>query len=201
MFDLKSLALILYTMEKKYIYGIIGGFALLVLIIVLMVFGTFNGFVAAEQQVDEKWANIETQFQRRVDLIPNLVATVQGVSDFESDTLVELSKLRTQWQTQPETRIETANQIESALSKLLLVAENYPVLQATQAYRDLLVQLEGTENRISFARQEYNSAVRNYNTQIKRIPGVFLANMFGFTDKEFFEAQAGADVVPDVDFS
>lgn len=187
-------------MDNKILIGI-GAIVLVVVIIFLAFFGLYNSFVSLEQGVDAKWANVETQYQRRVDLIPNVVNTVKGVSGFEQETLTQLSELRTQWQTQPQARIETANQIESALSKLLVVAENYPELKATQAYRDLIVELEGTENRIAFARTEFNDAVRNYNTSIKSFPGVIVAGMFGFSEKEFFEATLGAENPPIVDFS
>ena len=180
----------------------ISGGVAVVIFIILVFLGTFNSFVSLDQEVDGKWANVETQYQRRVDLIPNLVRTIEGVSDFEQETLTEITRLRSQWQTQPEQRLETANQLESTLSKLIFIAESYPQLQATQSYIDLLVQLECTENRISFARQEYNNSVRKYNTSIKSIPGVFLAGMLGFEEKEFFEAiTEGAEQAPDVDFN
>ncbi len=174
----------------------------LVLAVAGICIGIFNGLVFADQNVNEKWAQVETQYQRRLDLIPNLVNVVQGVSDFEQETLVKLSELRTQWQTNPSqnARVETANEIESTISKLLFVAENYPQLQATQAYRDLLVELEGTENRVAFARGEYNTAVRDYNVKTKSFPGNIFAGMFGFSEREFFESPIGAENPPVVDF-
>ncbi|HII38485.1 TPA: LemA family protein, partial [Candidatus Micrarchaeota archaeon] len=144
-----------------------------------------------------------TQYQRRVDLIPNLVSTVKGVSGFEQETLTKLSELRTQWQTGGgvAAKVNAANEIEATISKLLVVAESYPELTATQAYRDLMVQLEGTENRIAFVRGEYNLAVRDYNTRIKTIPGSFVAGGAGFAEKPFFESKPGAENAPGVDFT
>lgn len=178
-----------------------GGVAVIVIlgIIALGAMLSYNSFISLEQNVNEKWSNVETQYQRRVDLIPNVVNTVKGSAAFEQETLTELTALRSQWQSQPEARVETANQIETALSKLLLITENYPELQSTQAFRDLIVELEGTENRVSFARQEYNSSVRQYNTEIRKFPGAFIAGMFGFEEKEFFESSTGAENAPNVD--
>ncbi|MDO8624743.1 MAG: LemA family protein [Candidatus Diapherotrites archaeon] len=162
----------------------------------------YNGLVSSEQTVSEKWAQVETQYQRRLDLIPNLVNTVKGAGNFEQETLLKLSELRTRWQTQTSQseRVQTTNELESTLSKLLIVAENYPQLTATQSYRDLQVQLEGTENRVAFARGEYNSAVRTYNTRIKTFPENMIAGIFGFSEKKFFESTSGAQNAPTVDF-
>ncbi len=183
------------------ILGGIGLLIVLILVVVLVFFATYNNFVSLEQNVNTKWANVETQYQRRVDLIPNLVSTVRGATDYEGNLLTDLVELRSQWQTQPEARVDTANQIESTISKLLLITENYPQLQAVQGFQDLRTDLAGTENRIAFARTEYNEAVKSYNTSIKSMPGVFVASMFGFSEKQFFEAEKGAEIVPDVDFS
>jgi LemA protein len=178
-----------------------------VIVLLLVVVGgfwmlTYNGLVSADQTVGEKWAQVETQYQRRLDLIPNLVATVKGVSGFEQETLLKLSELRTQWQTDPsqQARVQTANELESTISKLLVVAENYPQLTATQSYRDLQAQLEGTENRVAFARGEYNTAVREYNVRVKSFPASLIASGSGFTEKKFFESAAGAENAPSVDF-
>ncbi|MDO8427718.1 MAG: LemA family protein [Candidatus Diapherotrites archaeon] len=182
---------------------ILAGIAVLVVLLVLWFFGTYNSFVSLDQGVNNSWAKVETQYQRRVDLIPNLVSTIQGSGNFEQETLTKLSELRTQWQTQSEQsqRVQTANELESTISKLLLVAENYPTLQTTQAYRDLLVQLEGTENRVAFARNEFNDTIKSYNTAIKQIPGSLIAGFMGLKEKEFFEAiTEGAENAPAVDF-
>ena len=170
----------------------------------LWFFGTYNSFVSLDQSVSNSWAKVETQYQRRVDLIPNLVNTVKGSGNFEAATLTKLSELRTQWQTQTgqTQRVQTANELESTISKLLVVAENYPTLQSTQAYRDLLVELEGTENRVAFARNEFNDTVKNFNTSIKQIPGSLVAGFMGLKEKDFFQATtAGAENAPNVNFN
>lgn len=180
----------------------IGIIVLVVLLVGLLFWFSYNGMVSADQTVQEKWAQVESQYQRRIDLIPNVVNTVKGTANFEQETLSELTRLRSQWQTAPSqsARIDTGNQIESTISKLLLITENYPQLTATQAYRDLIVELEGTENRVQFARGEFNVAVREYNTKIKSFPGNMVAGMFGFSEKKYFQSKAGADQAPTVDF-
>jgi LemA protein len=189
-------------MDNKIILGVIGAVVLVIIIIGLMYIGMFNGLVLGEQTVNEKWSQVEVQYQRRVDLIPNVISTVKGEANFEQETLTQLSELRSRWQTSTNVndKVETANQIESTLSKILVMAENYPTLQATQGYQTLIVELEGTENRIAFARGEFNTAVKNYNTAVMSIPSNIVASMNGFSVKEFFEAAEGADNVPVVDF-
>lgn len=177
-----------------------------IIVIIVLVGGVVlmaqNQFVTLDNKVDEKYANLQADYQRRVDLIPNVVATVKGAGDFEQETLLQLSELRTRWQTNPEARVETANEIESTLSKLLIVSENYPTLQTSQAYRDLIVELEGTENRIKFSRDEYNAAVREYNTSIQQLPSAWLAPLFGFKERPSFELiTPGAENAPVVDFN
>ncbi len=169
---------------------------------VLWYVGTYNSLVASDQNVNQNWAKVETQYQRRIDLIPNLVATVQGESGFEKGVLTEVTRLRSQWQTQTSQaeRVETANQLESTISKLLLITENYPQLRSTQAFQDLMVQLEGTENRVAFARNEYNAAVGDYNIRIRSIPTNFVAASMGLHEKAFFQAAPGAENAPKVSF-
>ena len=183
-------------------YFLIGG-GVLLLLLVLGYFSIYNSLIGSEQNVKGKWAAVETQYQRRVDLIPSIVSTVQGVSGFEKSTLTEITKLRSQWQTQTsqDARIQTANQLEGTISKLLLITENYPDLKSTAAYQDLIVQLEGTENRVAFARNEFNDAVRDYNKRIKTIPGNMIAPSMGLTEKAFFQATTtGAENAPTVTF-
>lgn len=171
---------------------------LLILVIGMWAVGIYNGETVREQNVISAWGNVEVQYQRRFDLIPNLVNVVKGVAGFEQETLTQLTQLRSQWQTQTSVndRINTANQFESTLSKLLIITENYPELKATQAFQDLMVQLEGTENRISTERTRYNDAVREYNTYIQLIPN----NIFvgGNAAKTYFESADGANTVPTV---
>lgn len=175
----------------------------IVLILGMWAVGIYNGETVREQQVNGAWANVEVQYQRRFDLIPNLVNVVKGVAGFEQDTLTELTALRSQWQTQTNVndRINTANQFESTLSKLLVITENYPELKATAAFQDLMVQLEGTENRISTERTRYNEAVGEYNIYISLIPNSILVG--GNPLKPFFKSDEGASTVPTVpsDFS
>ncbi len=175
----------------------------LILVIGMWVVGIYNGETVRNQAVQGAWSNVEVQYQRRFDLIPNLVNVVKGEAGFEQDTLTQLTALRSQWQTQTNVndKIETANQFESTLSKLLLITENYPTLQATQAFQDLMVSLEGTENRISTERVRYNATAGEYNIYISLIPNNFFVG--GKPLKKFFESAPGADTVPTVpsDFS
>ena len=189
-------------MDNKWIVlgAAVVGVVIIAIFAFLWFFGTHNFFVGLEKNVEEKQANLEAQYQRRVDLIPNVVATVKGATGFEQSTLEEITRLRSQWQTQPEQRLETANQIESTLSKILSISENYPELRATEQFQTLIVELEGTENRISFARQEFNASIKQYNTELALFPGSFVAGFYGFKEKKFFQAEEGADKAPKVDF-
>jgi len=188
-------------LETKYL--IIGGIAAIFLIIVVIIFayiGIFNGIVSSDQKVLEKWGLVEVQYQRRVDLIPSIIAVANKEASFEQETLVKLSELRTQWQSSPSqsAKLETANQIESTLSKLIVAFENYPTLKATQAYQDVMVSLEGTENRVAFAKGEYNGAVNSYNLTVRLFPSSIVANMSGYKERPYFAAEAGAEDMPDV---
>ncbi|MBS3109782.1 LemA family protein [Candidatus Woesearchaeota archaeon] len=182
----------------------IGGLIVLgvIVLLVLTYISIYNTLVRMNEGVNGGWANVETQYQRRVDLIPNLVSTVKGAADFEAGTLEEITRLRSQWQAAPDVnaKIETANQIESALSKLLVIAENYPQLTATQNYQALQDELANTENKISVERKRYNDLVRAFNAKIKTFPSNIVAGNLGYTDKTYFEAAAGAETAPLVDF-
>ena len=172
--------------------------------------GTYNSLVDADEQVEEAWGNVQSTYQRRLDLIPNLVSTVQGAADFEQETLAQVTQLRSE-AVQAQTNFQQAGTIEgqqsalasaeSALGRFLLIMENYPQLRATEAFRDLQVQLEGTENRINVARTRYNEAVRAYNTKVRRFPAALFAGIFGFERRTPFEADSGAEQAPTVDFS
>ena len=176
-----------------------------VAIILLGIFwyiGIYNSLIRLNEEANNKWAQVETQYQRRVDLIPNLVSTVKGAANFEASTLEEITRLRSQWQTAStvEQKVLTANQIESALSKLLLVAENYPQLKATQNYLALQDELANTENKVAVERGRYNDAVRNFNARIKTFPTNFVAKQIGYIDRTYFQAKAGAENAPEVKF-
>jgi LemA protein len=182
----------------------------IVVLLVLMVGGIYNNLVGLQEGVQAAWGQVENVYQRRADLIPNLVATVRGAADFEQETLQNVVEARARV---GQTNIEgsptpeqlqafQANQdaLSSALSRLLVVVERYPELQAVQAFRDLQVQLEGTENRIAVERNRYNEAARAYNTARRQFPAVLIANLFGFGDKGYFESKPGADEPPVVEF-
>lgn len=193
---------------------------IVVLVVVLLVLfagcagcTTYNTLVESEEQVEQVWGDVETQYQRRADLIPNLVNTVRGAADFEQETLESVTQARARATsinltaddlTDPaKVRAfqEAQSQLSGALSRLLAVSENYPQLRATEAFRDLQVQLEGTENRISVARRDYNATVRQHNTKVRRFPSNIFAGMLGFDTRSPFEAEEGAEEAPTVDFS
>lgn len=176
---------------------LLGGIAVAV-ILVLWVFGGYNGLVTERQNVDTAWNNVETQYQRRFDLVPNLVNTVKGAANFEQSTLTQITEARTSWQNASSREEQVA--AASALDRLIVTVEAYPQLQGTQAFRDLMTQLEGTENRISVARRDYNEAVRDYNLTVKRFPGAILAAMFGYDAEPGFESAPGSENAPSVDF-
>jgi len=174
---------------------------IIVLVIGLWLWSTYNSLVMLNVNVDGKWAQVQVQLQRRYDLIPNLVNTVKSYAQFEKSTLTEITQLRSQWAaaSTPEQQVQTSNQIESALSKILAVFEAYPNLQTITALQNLQFELAGTENRIAVARQDYNSAVQAYNTAIRFFPTNAIAGWFGFTERTFFNATATAQTtVPTV---
>jgi len=175
--------------------------------------GAYNGLVGSSQAVDTSWAQVQNVYQRRADLIPNLVQTVQGAANFEKSTIVQVTEARAsvgkvninqnQAPTDPSQLAQfqqAQGQLGSALSRLLVVAENYPDLKATANFRDLQAQLEGTENRISVERGRFNAAVQAYNTKIRTFPTVLFAGMLNFQQKPYFQATAGAETAPSVKF-
>ena len=166
------------------------------------VWTTYNGLVRAKESLDNSWAQVEGQYQRRLDLIPNLQSIVQGAADFEQETYTDVTAARTQWQNAGTTtqKIAAANGFESVLSRLLVTVENYPDLKATKNFSDFQVQLEGTENRIAVARGDYNNEVRRYNVFIKVFPRNLLAGMFGYDPAAFFGSDEGGDKAPDIQF-
>ena len=175
---------------------------------------SYNGFVQAKQEVDRQWAQVETVYQRRLDLIPNLVKTVEGAANFERSVLKEVTEARAsvgQVKVTPGQAPATAQELaqfqqaqgalSSALSRLLVVSEKYPDLKATAAFRDFQVQLEGTENRIAVARQDFNQSVQRYNTVVSKFPGMIVARLTGFTTRPYFQSDPGAAKAPKVEFN
>ncbi len=176
--------------------------------------GSYNRLVTLEQNVNKKWADVQSVYQRRADLIPNLVNTVAGAANFEKSTLTEVTNARAsvgQVKLDPSKAPTDAaelqqfqqaqGQLSSALSRLLVVSENYPQLKATENFQNLQAQLEGTENRISVERNNFNSAVQEYNTALERFPTNMLNKMFGFKERPFFAAEAGSEKAPSVKFN
>jgi LemA protein len=195
---------------------LIAGIVAVVLVVILGMFlaGTYNSLVGAEQNVEGKWAQVQNAYQRRADLIPNLVATVKGAANFEQETLTRIVEARSRvGQVSAQATQEILNDpqkfqqyqqaqdgLSSALSRLLVVVEQYPQLQATAAFRDLMVQLEGSENRVSVERMRFNEAAQDYNTRVRRFPAAIFAGMLGFEPKPYFQSQPGAETAPKVDF-
>ena len=172
---------------------------------------SYNGLVSMDENVSNQWANVETQYQRRSDLIPNLVNTVKGYAKHESETLESVMAARSQ---ATQVKIDPSNctpqqlaayqkaqgEVTTALGKLLAITENYPDLKANQNFLELQSQLEGTENRINVARKDFNDTAKKYNTSLRRFPRNIIASMFGFEKRNYFEAEAGAEKAPKVEF-
>lgn len=179
--------------------------------IFLIGIGKYNSFVSLEESVNGQWANVESQYQRRADLIPNLVATVKGYAAHESETLEGVVAARakaTQVTIDPENMTPAKmkefqaaqGELSSALGKLLMITENYPDLKANQNFLELQAQLEGTENRISTERNRFNEMAKEFNTTIRKFPSSIVASMTGFEKKEYFEAEKGSEAAPEVKF-
>lgn len=201
-------------MKKGLLVGC-GVAAVLVLIIIgfaMWGVGVYNNLVGLNEDVVQRWSQVENQYQRRVDLIPNLVNTVKGVADFERETFTAVTEARSKVQEinvtpemldNPQAMQQYQNAQEnlgSALSRLLVTVEAYPQLKANENFLQLQAQLEGTENRIAVERMKFNQSVQTYNTTIKRFPANAIAGFTGFNEKAYFEAAEGADVVPEVQF-
>jgi LemA protein len=176
----------------------------------LSVMGSYNKLVKLDENVKSKWGQVENVYQRRADLVPNLVATVKGAAAFEKETYTAVTEARARvgqvtFNKVPDAaelqKFQTAQDgLSSALSRLLVVAERYPDLKATENFRDLQAQLEGTENRIAVERKRFNEAAQDFNTARRRFPTVFIASLFGFAEKPYFQATAGAETAPKVSF-
>ena len=177
----------------------------IVVVIGIVVFGSYNSLVGSQEGVKNTWANVQTQYQRRIDLIPNLMETVKGSAEFEQTTLQAVVEARSAWAKASSgtinEQVQAAGGFDSALSRLLVTVEAYPQLKSTEAYRDFMTQQEGTENRVAVSRKDFNDAVRGYNTLVRRFPSNIIAGMFGFQKMDSFSADEGAEKAPKVDFT
>lgn len=174
----------------------------IVAVLAIGAFSSYNGLVGMNENVNGKWSQIENQLQRRADLIPNLVNTVKGYASHEQAAIQAVADARAKLAGAqgPAAKAQANGEVNSALSRLLVVAENYPNLKADKNFRALMDELAGTENRIAVARKDYNDAVQGYNTKIRSFPSNLFAGMFGFSAKEYFKAEEGAKEVPKVQF-
>ncbi len=174
-----------------------------VVLAIIYVWSSYNSLVSLNEGADAQWAKVETQYQRRLDLIPNLVNSVKGVLTQEQKVFGDIAAARAQYSgaTTPNDKALAANQIESSLGRLIAIVESYPTLQSSSNVRDLMTSLEGTENRVSVERTRYNDFIRDYNLSIKRFPSSVSALIFGFKERAYFEAAKGAEVAPTVNLN
>src|SRR5438552_3783083 len=189
--------------RSRWVMGTLIGLFLLLLIAGGGACGTYNSLYAKREVVKQRWSNVDVNLERRADLIPNLVNTVKGYTKHEEQVFGDIAQARSRLinpQATPQEKIAANTQMDSALTRLLVIAENYPDLKASGQYRNLMTQLEGTENRIGVARQDYNQVVADYNTSRGHFPGVIVANMFGFQREEEFKADPSKSEVPEVKF-
>jgi LemA protein len=191
---------------------VIGVLVLLAIILYSSLSGVYNGLVTSQENVNKKWADVQGAYQRRADLIPNLVATVKQYANYEQQTLIKVIEQRAK-ATQPQLNVDPNNlddaalakiqkaqaELGGALGKLLAIAEQYPDLKANQNFLQLQAQLEGTENRINVERRNFNESVQEYNTKLRRFPTNLLAGIFGFAKRAYFQAEAGSENAPKVD--
>lgn len=185
-------------MKKTWI--IIG---IIVIVVVLYAWSSYNGLISLKETATAQWQQVESEYQRRFDLIPNLVESVKGIMSQEQKIFGDLADARSHYTgaTSVSDKALAAGQVETALGRLLAIVENYPQLRSSETVQNLMIQLEGSENRISVGRQRYNDAVRKYEITIKRFPKVIFASLFGFDDINYFESDAGAEDAPKVDLS
>lgn len=179
----------------------LGAIGLVLLVAYGTAVGTYNGLVTKRQATETSWAQVETQYQRRYDLIPNLVSATQGFLTQEQKVFGEIAEARTHYAgTQPgsDERVQATGQVESALARLMVIVENYPQLNSNQTVRDLMTELAGTENRIGVARQRYNEVTQEYDVSLKRFPTNLFANVFGFEERPLFKSDQAAAKAPEV---
>ncbi|MEY9975808.1 LemA family protein [Lysinibacillus sp. RC79] len=186
----------------KKIFGPIGIIVIILVVLALLFIPKYNSLVTAEESVDSKWAQVENQLQRRYDLIPNLVESVKGYANHEKEVITSITEARAQMGSahSPKEQAVANDALNGALSRLLVVVENYPNLKADANFRQLMDELAGTENRLAVAREDFNNEVQAFNKTVKRFPGNLIAGMFGFEQKEYFKAAVGAEKAPSIDF-
>ena len=174
----------------------------IIVVLAIMLISSYNGIVSKSEEVDNKFSTIDTQLQRRADLIPNLVNTVKGYASQEQEIINSVTDARAKLAgaSSVAEKSEANQELSSALNRLMVVVENYPDLKSSQNFMQLADELAGTENRIATARRDYNEAVKDYNLKVKRFPGSIMAGMFGFGEREYFEANEGSREVPNVSF-
>lgn len=182
----------------KRIYIVVG----LILVIILFFFSSYNSLIAKDESVKTQWSQVESVYQRRFDLIPNVVSTVKGAAKQELDVFKQISEARTRYAGARTTdeRSAAAGELESSLARLLVIVENYPTLKSQESFLSLIAELEGTENRINVERQRYNEAVKIYNTATRKFPHNITARIFNFPSHQLFEARAEAQNAPKVEF-
>jgi len=172
-----------------------------VVLLAIYAFASYNSLVTLNERADAQWAQVETQYQRRLDLVPNLVNSVKGVLTQEQKVFGDIAEARTRYSGAgtPNERAAAATQIEAGLGRLLAIVESYPDLKSSSNVQDLMAQLEGTENRVSVERNRYNEMIKDYNTTIKRFPKNLMAGIYGFGNRDYFESVSGAEKAPEVD--
>lgn len=195
------------AVKKSYTgWIVLGVIVVIIIILALSFFGIYNGLVKSDENVNNKWAQVEASYQRRLDLVPNLVATVQGAANFEKNTYVAVTEARTKWLDAQSSgnlndKVAAANEFDGALSRLLVSVEAYPDLKATANFQALQDELANTENKINVERSRYNDAVTDYNMRLRTFPSNMIAGMFGMQSRIYFKAAQGAENAPQVTFS
>ncbi len=191
--------------EKTFFQKNMGWIIIVILLIIAVLWGVgrYNSFISQNEAINGQWAQVDTQLQRRFDLIPNVVATTKGIAAQEQTVFGEIAEARSHYAgaQSVDEKAAAAGQVESALGRLLVITENYPTLQSSQSFRDLTVELEGAENRISVERMKYNDLVRDFNASVKRFPSSIIAGMAGVSARTYFEVEDSAKEVPKVDFT
>lgn len=187
----------------KTLLVVVGALAFIVVVFVVWFIGTYNSLVSADQETNAAWSQVENQYQRRADLLPNLVEVVKGYAKHEATVFEEVTKARSQWagaKSQDE-KMKAADEMQSVLSRLMVVVEAYPDLKASASYTTLQAQIEGTENRISTERKRYTEVANAYNIKIKKIPTSLVADIYGYKAKPLFEADAGTNKAPKINLT